>query len=340
LLSSWKTDRPGIRYRYVEDAGVDFAAKVNSELCNAIKIKKVWEGLTVAPVVAVVAMGEMGAGLARVMVQQNARVRTMLRGRSEASVARAQEAGVELVDSERELLSGADFFLSIVPPGVAKETASHYAPVLRELDRKPIYVDCNAVSPQTVQDIGEIITASEAEFVDACLLGVAPGIGRSMPRLFVSGAAAQKLQQLAPYGLPSHVLSGDVGQASALKCAYAALGKGLTAIAAWSILGAERYGVTDVFTREVVKYQPGLAAALTKLLPDMFPKAYRWVAEMQEIGGFLNAVPGGAAGFESVSQFFQQIAIAAESQDAAHREMTTVVEEFLRAASNETSSGS
>jgi len=284
-----------------------------------------------APVIAVVAMGEMGAGLGGLMVQKKARVRTTLGGRSPESFERAQKAGVEVVDDERALLSGADFFLSIVPPGVAKTTAAHYAPILRELDRRPVYVDCNAVSPQTVREIGSIVASSNTEFVDACLLGVAPGPGRPMPRMFLSGAVATKVQPLADYGLMMEVLTGDIGEASALKCAYAALGKGLTAIAAWSILGAQQYGVADIFTREVAQYQSQLAATLTKLLPDMFPKANRWIAEMQEIGSFLEAVPGGASGFASIARFYQEVANLAGNHGADIGGLARTIEEFLNA---------
>jgi len=282
------------------------------------------------PIVAVIAMGEMGAGLASLMVESKAQVRTYLVGRSNSSFERARKAGVEIVDSEPALLSNADFFLSIVPPAIAKATAKRYAPLLRELEKKPVYVDCNAVSPYTVHEVGRIIEESGAEFVDACLLGNAPAPGRALPRMFLSGSVAQKVLLLSEYGLVMKSLKGEIGQASALKCAYAALGKGITAIAAWSVLGAQQNGVIDTFADEVAQYQPQLAPLLAKMLPEMFPKANRWVAEMEEIGSFLSAVPGGEVGFKNISSFYD--AIAKQGRDEAvgtDTDLVRVIKDFL-----------
>src|SRR5215475_12744813 len=103
----------------------------------------------------VIAQGMMGAGVGRRLHESGATVRTLLTGRSQASAERAKKAGMTAAVNEHELLSGADFFLSILPPGEAEPLARHLAPTLEALDRKPIYVDCNAVSPQTAIQIGE-----------------------------------------------------------------------------------------------------------------------------------------------------------------------------------------
>ncbi|MBS8224682.1 NAD(P)-dependent oxidoreductase [Vannielia litorea] len=282
------------------------------------------------PVVAVVAMGEMGAGLASLMVGSGARVRTCLAGRSAGSFERADRAGVEIVDSDAELLREADFFLSVVPPAAAKATAERFAPILSELDIKPIYVDCNAISPATAREVGDIVAASGAGFVDACLLGNAPAPGGPHPRMFLSGGAAQKVSLLADYGLTTQCLDGEAGQASALKCTYAALGKGLIAIAAWSVLGARRHTVDEVLAQEVAQYQPALATILSRMLPEMAPKAYRWVAEMQEIGAFLGEIPGGQPGFEAISGLFDAVAGDGGAETVAEAaELVASIEAFL-----------
>ena len=69
--------------------------------------------------VAVIAMGEMGAGVAARLVERGAKVRTSLEGRSAASAERAKAAGVGITDDDEALVSGADFVLSIVPPARA-----------------------------------------------------------------------------------------------------------------------------------------------------------------------------------------------------------------------------
>ena len=71
-------------------------------------------------VIGVIAQGMMGAGVGRRLHESGATVRTLLTGRSRASAERAEKAGMAAAASERELLSGADFFLSILPPGEAE----------------------------------------------------------------------------------------------------------------------------------------------------------------------------------------------------------------------------
>src|SRR5947209_2934913 len=102
-----------------------------------------------AVVVAIIAQGTMGSGVGRRLRENGAEVRTLLSGRSPASAERARAAGMVAASSERELLAGADFFLSILPPGEAEPLARRLAPTLTALERKPVYIDCNAVRPQT-----------------------------------------------------------------------------------------------------------------------------------------------------------------------------------------------
>src|SRR5512146_3421642 len=106
--------------------------------------------------VAVVAQGTMGAGVGRRLHESGAAVRTLLSGRSAASAERAQAAGMQPMADERALLDGADFFLSILPPGEAENLARRLAPTLSALAKKPVYVDCNAVSPQTAERIAAV----------------------------------------------------------------------------------------------------------------------------------------------------------------------------------------
>ncbi len=130
-------------------------------------------------VIGVIAQGTMGSGVGRRLRESGAEVRTLLSGRSPASAERARAAGMVAAADERALLEGADFFLSILPPGEAEPLARRLAPTLAALDRKPVYIDCNAVSPQTAIRIGEIIAPTGADFVDGGIIGGPPRPGYS-----------------------------------------------------------------------------------------------------------------------------------------------------------------
>src|SRR6476659_11192608 len=111
--------------------------------------------MSATPTVAIVAPGNLGAGVSRRLTENKVTVLTSLAGRSEESVKRAREAGMQPV--EERALAEADFFLSIVPTGDAFGLATRLAPVLAAANRKPIYVECNAVSPPTMQKIADVI---------------------------------------------------------------------------------------------------------------------------------------------------------------------------------------
>jgi 3-hydroxyisobutyrate dehydrogenase-like beta-hydroxyacid dehydrogenase len=260
------------------------------------------------PLVAVVAPGNMGAAVARRLGEHGVRVVTTLEGRGAASAARAREAGMTAVHRDR--LCEAQFVLSILPPSAALSFAQTMAPALRDGARKPVFVDCNAVSPDTVRRIGDVVAAAGAPFIDAAIIGLPPKAGSGpSPHFYSSGPDANRLLVLASYGLDVRVLEGPVGSASALKMCYAGINKGLAAIASAMILAAARSGATAALYQEMSESLPGLLDSLRRQVPDMLPKAYRWVAEMREIAAF-----GGAGDeatreiFNGFSRLFEQIA--------------------------------
>src|SRR6185295_20106442 len=110
-----------------------------------------------ADTIGVIAMGEMGSATARRLHERGATVITQLTGRSAASAARAERAGAIPVATDDEFVRQSDFMLSIVPPGDAVALAERLAPAIRRANRNIVYVDCNAVSPQTAERIGDAL---------------------------------------------------------------------------------------------------------------------------------------------------------------------------------------
>jgi 3-hydroxyisobutyrate dehydrogenase-like beta-hydroxyacid dehydrogenase len=104
-----------------------------------------------AHVVAIVAPGSMGAAVGKRLTGNGMRVLTSLAGRSTESVQRAGSVG--MVAARDEEIAAADFILSIVPPGDAVDLARRFVPALTASNSKPVYVDCNAVNPTSVERI-------------------------------------------------------------------------------------------------------------------------------------------------------------------------------------------
>jgi 3-hydroxyisobutyrate dehydrogenase-like beta-hydroxyacid dehydrogenase len=132
----------------------------------------------VTVVVAIIAPGAMGAGVGKRLTSHGVRVLTALAGRSEATVARAREAGMAAASDEE--IVATDFILSILPPGEALALAQHFAPILTAGNAKPVYVDCNAINPATVASVAAAIAPTGCPFVDAGIIGAPPQFqGRS-----------------------------------------------------------------------------------------------------------------------------------------------------------------
>jgi 3-hydroxyisobutyrate dehydrogenase-like beta-hydroxyacid dehydrogenase len=237
------------------------------------------------PTVAIVAPGNMGANVARRLTENKVSVVTDLAGRSEASAERAREAGMTAVQ-ECELAE-VDFLLSIVPPGEALALARRLSPMLSAANRKPTYVECNAVSPQTMLTIGDVIAATGCPFVAAGIIGPPPKPGSRNTKFYASGPAARNFAVLNDYGLIVRVLGGELTAAPALKMSYAGFTKGFTALGAAMMLAAARNGADGALKAELAESQQALLGYLTRQMPGMYGKAYRWVAELDEIAQFV-----------------------------------------------------
>jgi L-threonate 2-dehydrogenase len=205
------------------------------------------------------------------------------------------------------LVAQADFFLSIVPPGDALALARRLTPALARAARKPIYVDLNAVAPETAVAIGDVVKTSGAHYVDGGIIGAPPSVNYS-PKLYLAGDDAKTVERLAAYGLTIRTVHGAIGAASALKMSYAGLTKGLTALGTAMILGAIRADCADELRTELAESQPNMLAWLARQVPSMYPKAYRWIAEMEEIAAFLKDDPAALAIYQGIARLYERVA--------------------------------
>ena len=260
--------------------------------------------------IGVIAQGTMGSGVGRRLRESGAEVRTLLSGRSPASAERARAAGMVAAANEHELLAGADFFLSILPPGEAEPLARRLAPTLAALDRKPVYIDCNAVSPQTAVRIGEVIAPTGAHFVDAGIIGGPPQPGKKGPSIYASGEHVRDALPLRDWSIDLRAIDGPIGAASGVKMSYAGITKGTTAIAAAMLLGAARFGCAEALIAELSDSQPQMLARMRASIPGMYDKAYRWVDEMEEISDFLEQSPPSHDIYAAVARLYDYLAAA------------------------------
>jgi hypothetical protein len=85
------------------------------------------------------------------------------------------------------------------------------------------------------------------------------------------------------------------------------------------MLAASRSGSADDLFAELQLSQKEMLAWFKRGLSNMPPKAYRWVAEMQEIAGFVGDDAAARQLYQGAAEFYERFAedFAAEKKDAA-----------------------
>ncbi len=229
-----------------------------------------------AQTIGVLHPGEMGAAVAAALRSCGHDVVWASAGRSPATAARAAEAGLRDVGSAQDLAAASDVVVSVCPPHEAKAVA-------RALHGfAGIYVDANAVSPETARAIGDVVT-SGAVFVDGGIIGPPPREAGTT-RLYLSGPAAGAVAA-AFVGSPlaAVVVSARPGDASAVKMAYAAWTKGTAALLLCARAAARAAGVEDALLAEWAESLPELERQCDRAARSATAKGWRWVGEMEEI---------------------------------------------------------
>jgi hypothetical protein len=157
-------------------------------------------------------------------------------------------------------------------------------------------------------DIADVIGATGCPFVGAGIIGPPLRPGTSNTKFYAAGLAAGIFAKLNDYGLIVRVLEGPLTAASALKMSYAGITKGFTALGAAMMLAATRGGSAEALQRELAESQPALLGYLTRQVPNMYSKAYRWVAELEEIAAFVGKQHDEHAMLEAAARLYERIA--------------------------------
>jgi 3-hydroxyisobutyrate dehydrogenase-like beta-hydroxyacid dehydrogenase len=219
----------------------------------------------------------MGAAIGDLLVGRGHRVVWAAEDRGDATRARAR-AFSEL-NTVADVAGASDLILSVCPPHAARAVADAVATA----GFGGVFVDANAVSPDTARDVGRVVTAAGASFVDGGIVGGPPTPGAST-RLYLAGKGAQPVADLFDdTPLRAIVLEGEPGAASALKVCYAAYTKGTTALLLAIRSLAHVEGVEDALLAEWAISQPDLVTRSDAGPRGSARKAWRFAGEMDEI---------------------------------------------------------
>ena len=196
-------------------------------------------------------------------------------GRSPESIDRAASAGLTGVETLAELVERSDVVVSVCPPGAALDVAAEVATIGFD----GVYVDANAIAPDTARAVGERFD----RFVDGGIIGP-PAVRAGATRLYLSGEEAESVSRLWDGSLLDvRPIDGGPGAASALKIAYATWTKVSSAMLLAVRALARDEGVEEALLDEWAISQPGTAARSEATARMTAFKAWRFDGEMAEI---------------------------------------------------------
>ncbi len=239
--------------------------------------------------VGVMSPGDMGSAIARVLTESGFKVLTALDGRSKLTHTRAREAGMRDVGNLDQLVKNSDLFLSVLVPAEALALAERVAEAAKRTGRSPVYADLNAIAPETVKEIGRIMTSAGLQSIDGGIIGSPPARGRKGTRIYCSGPDTSALESLSESGLDIRRVGPVIGQASGLKMVYAASTKGITALWAELLVAARALGLEEALMAEL-KMSGVNSGKVAGRITTMPRRARRWVGEMEEIAKTFESV--------------------------------------------------
>jgi 3-hydroxyisobutyrate dehydrogenase-like beta-hydroxyacid dehydrogenase len=268
--------------------------------------------------------GEMGASVGAAARAGGARVLWASQGRSTDSWARAATAELDDAGSVTALAATSDVVLSVCPPHGALDIARAVAAT----GFRGLYVDGNAIAPDTAREAAAIVQATGATYVDGGIIGPPPD-KPGTTRLYLSGPAAGRIAALfAPGPLEAVVLAGDLTAASAIKMAYAAWTKGSQALIMNVRALAAAEGVDEALLAEWQRSQPDLPKRSENAARGTARKAWRWVGEMDEIAATF-AAAGLPDGFHrGAGEIYRRMAVYKDA--AAAPSMDDVAKTLLK----------
>ena len=242
-------------------------------------------------IIALLHPGNMGVTIGAAAAACGPRVLWASNGRSASTRQRAERVGLHQVETLSDAVRRCDIVLSVCPPHAAVDVARA---VLAE-KFSGIYVDANAVSRATAEEIGAMVVAAGAGFVDGGIIG-SPVKQAGTTRLYLSGERAAEVAELFNGSmLDARPIGTMPGQASALKVAYAAWTKGTDALILAIRAFAAHEGIDSALLQEWSISQPALEKKCDRAAAVAVPKAWRYVGEMREIAAAFESagLPGG-----------------------------------------------
>jgi 3-hydroxyisobutyrate dehydrogenase-like beta-hydroxyacid dehydrogenase len=214
--------------------------------------------------------------------------------------------GLHDLGSLAALVEQADVVLSVVPPEAALTVVEAIAE--HAGDARPLVADLNAVSPLTMADLASVLAAAGLDLVDGSISGPPPA-APGTTRLYLSGPRAAEIAALPFEGVERVVVGDSVGLASAVKMCTASVYKGRVALLGQALRTAYRYGVVEHVLDDLEGTGLADRERTGTTLERASRKAWRYVAEMEEIAATQAAAGLAPEVFAAMAEVYRDIAV-------------------------------
>ena len=256
--------------------------------------------------------GAMGVFLAATVQKAGHTAYWVSKNRSSDTRGRAEKHNIVELRTIKEICDRCSIIISVCPPHAASDVAGKDL----EYSFEGVYADVNAISPQHVKDIGQLMNDASVEFVDGGIIGL-PVWRQESAWLYLSGHRASHVADCFRGGpLGVEIIGGEIGKASALKMCFAANTKGTTALLCAIVAAAEKMGVRKELEKQWSRDGSDFAQKTLVRVRNVAAKAWRFSGEMEEIASTLEeaGLPGGF--HLAASDIFQRIARFKDSSPA------------------------
>lgn len=208
-----------------------------------------------APKIGFIGFGEVGYTFSRVMNEAGAEVTVydvLLDDPNKADDIRERitETGSK-VGTLEEVVKNNNYILSTVITQAAKNVAQTVAPMLKP---GQIYVDLNSTCPSAKVEIGRIIAATGADFVEGAILGAVGATGVET-RIFTAGEKRQEIADLFNrMGMNVQPYSVEIGKASTFKMLRSIFSKGVEVLLLEMLVAAKRADIDKDLWEDITRF--------------------------------------------------------------------------------------
>lgn len=237
--------------------------------------------------IAILYPGDMGGHVAKALIDQKFRVVSFLEGRSDETKRIATTIGIEELSSLSEVAAVSDLVISLIPPIAVKPVAVEYIAAAHKVGSSARFVDMNAKSIATANELSKLFADAGIPFTNACIIGRADHV-KEEGVIFTSGQQSPELDNLIGQVFRVVFLGSEVAAATAFKMCFAGFNKTISAAIFETATAANRFGITDRLFEEVAAKMPGVIADFSRIIGTYPKHLTRRKQEMEELAKTLD----------------------------------------------------